>query len=506
MVRYHYGTVIFTTLLDYNVIVDDTNLKASVIDGTSHFQQGRTLGYGEREVIHHKCDGELFGSPVSGDTPFAKWLTSLTVDVIDEPHSDAFEFFKTVKILGTGYPPFEIWPTFAPDRGNWMYDWYITGSVYYRPGRDKGVVFNFPLLAVGRVSLDITMPSLPLRRKGQGQTVSLGNRSSTMNTTVFPDGWTANEWLNLLIEDHRVSYSAVAFSGGYITLRSAKLQKRPIKLPLEYLLFCRDALMTDMTFISEKNYVLSDISQSIANQSEDLDINSIAYAKEALEYIGSILHIASSGVDLSLLYKALSGDTLSIAKLAANGVLSGSYGLNLTIRDTQELVEFLTRKNDYPTRISRSSGTVRTAGHGIQLSAEYHIKCRYATTDHGIRGILNKLYATDTFPTATNMWDLVPYSFVVDWVFPFDRALSGLDTEARLSVLPIKQILRSEKITVSFSPDWCTKVLGCTGSLTFSTYERRQSGALPPIYPRYDGNTQFDSWVQAGALIIQRLR
>lgn len=505
MVQYYHGTVIFDKFYGCNVILDDSQLESVRLDGTNYFKQGCSLGYGETKVIHHKCDGILFGSRIQGDNTEKVWLLDREINISRNNANQHFEYDNFIDLWGLGYPPAEIWQTFAPVDGDWIYYWWIRIEAFYRPGRDAGMTWNASSLYVRRTSKNGISIVSPARRRSHTDIASLGNRFSVCEFSEFPQSWGFDDWISLLRQDGRISYTIPSSSSSYYTMYTAKLRNNPPHLSLNYLQYCRDVLRADLEFLSERNYVLSDMSQAIADQSEDLDINSIAYAKEALEYINAALHVVSQGVDLSLLQKALSGDILSISKVAADGVLSGSYGLNLTIRDTQELIDFLTRKNDYPIRIARSSGSHSISAHGIYMIAEYHLKCRYATTDHGIRGILERMYHSDTFPTSANMWDLVPYSFVIDWVFPVDTALEGLDTEARLSVLPIKQVLRSDKYKLVFSPAWCAQVLGCTGTLEFSTYERYSMNTLPPIFPRFNGNTHFNSWVQAGALIVQRM-
>lgn len=59
--------------------------------------------------------------------------------------------------------------------------------------------------------------------------------------------------------------------------------------------------------------------------------------------------------------------------------------------------------------------------------------------------LLRTLNEFDLLPTPGNLWDLIPFSFVIDWLFHIDQILTALDAQSTMSVIPVLKTCVSVK-------------------------------------------------------------
>lgn len=67
-----------------------------------------------------------------------------------------------------------------------------------------------------------------------------------------------------------------------------------------------------------------------------------------------------------------------------------------------------------------------------------------------------KLQLLGLIPGVVDLWDDVPYSFVVDWVMPIQDSLQKFQSMAAILQLPLKYIVVGRKVTRSISADFTT--------------------------------------------------
>jgi hypothetical protein len=94
--------------------------------------------------------------------------------------------------------------------------------------------------------------------------------------------------------------------------------------------------------------------------------------------------------------------------------------------------------------------------------------------------MIKKFYEWDAYPTLENAWDLVPFSFVVDWFINLGSILDNIDTMVYEQYLRVKLYERSDKITYKIRSDWFCRQTGYPYGvdLKLTSYERRKSN--PP--------------------------
>lgn len=201
---------------------------------------------------------------------------------------------------------------------------------------------------------------------------------------------------------------------------------------------------------------------------------------------------------------------LSKLKDLADGYLSVEYGLLPTIDDLKSIVEAFQRSRPY---LDKNGFKTYNAVHTIPasnslatLSITQRIKLAISDMDEGMHSLANSLDNAGFFPTFENLWDLIPYSFVIDWFVNVGDILERIDTRLRLARLPIKYVTTSTKFvtTLKALPENFTR--GLHGSLSLVQYSRGTSDRcpVPPIPSLGTDISAQNHVIEGSALIIQR--
>lgn len=169
-----------------------------------------------------------------------------------------------------------------------------------------------------------------------------------------------------------------------------------------------------VTHTLAKEKVLKQISLAHAECNKDLGsrimrtTNAIEYGIEGVAMIRSLL----SGRFWGELPKL----TNNLAKDVANLYLRYSYGERLFIQDTQLIIETLKKTSSKATQKSSATATVHLDG----------VKFRKKVYFDPYSGAMSALRAFDFTLNPKNFWDLIPYSFVVDWFLPVEDLLDPM--------------------------------------------------------------------------------
>lgn len=131
-----------------------------------------------------------------------------------------------------------------------------------------------------------------------------------------------------------------------------------------------------------------------------------------------------------------------IDQMLASGVLSVQYGIRPLISDVIGAAELYAQKRVFEVinRAKASQKVVFDEDHEFVAGTTKHIGNRkgyvivtygcYFTTGSEILHTMKQLGITNPLLVA---WELMPWSFVIDWVFPFGNYLSSLDATLGLS-------------------------------------------------------------------------
>lgn len=193
----------------------------------------------------------------------------------------------------------------------------------------------------------------------------------------------------------------------------------------------------------------------------------------------------------------------------ADNYLSVNYGLLPTVSDLQSIVKAFQRSLPY---IDRNGFKTYNALHtdvksrsGISQRIEQRIKLAIDSVDSGFSGLLNSLDNAGFLLTFENIYDLIPYSFVIDWFVNVGDFLERVDTRLQLLRLPIRYTTSSSKSIRSANTDILDHST-LTGMLSQVQYSRRTSNQCPvPPLPSIGLDISAQEHVLEGsALIIQR--
>ena len=234
-----------------------------------------------------------------------------------------------------------------------------------------------------------------------------------------------------------------------------------------------------------------------------LNFNGIAFTKEAIHWKSLLPPLK----DLRNLDRSL--------KSWSNVYLWFRYGLSLSYKDVKLLIESMPKIfasirefSHKPTRLrAKSSDKIKYKGRLWNVSLSYRILCdtvpKYAQT---LGRLVDQAYSLDVVPTLANLWDLIPYSFVLDWVIPVQDWLENIDHYGRLQSFTIHCVTASAHFQADakhpYIPGYVT-----TGSLVETHYRREVGTTLyaPTFEFHLEGKPNARRIIDGTALILQRL-
>lgn len=236
--------------------------------------------------------------------------------------------------------------------------------------------------------------------------------------------------------------------------------------------------------------VIGELSYKCIKRFTTFNGNGLAYSKDILTF--------SKFVKSAL--KALKGAVELSPKAIADIYLAYHYGIRLMIADTKKLVK----------AVERYAGTDTHRFELMRESTVYDsIQVCYSLYRNPVplelSSFMSVLNEFDLLPTPSNVWDFIPYSFVVDWFFTVQERLERLEA--------CSEITRTPLIYQGVSLRWRKQVeiienLGVSGDLFENYYTRKYDRNFPSI-PVDTGNpsieSSFSHWLEGAALVIQRI-
>lgn len=233
-----------------------------------------------------------------------------------------------------------------------------------------------------------------------------------------------------------------------------------------------------------------DLCQRCIDQQDFVDTNS-------LEFLSELRDIAAIVPKLGKLRNP---------KTWASWYLWSQYGANLTVQDTKLLSRaIMDVKDDLESR-PRYLTTYATSRyperlHGVwPVLTTYHYKVVSDPYPRGVMGIINALMKWNVYPTFKNVWDCIPFSFVIDWAVDVSSMLARLDKYIEYQYYDIKGTAWSRKVEVSIPVSTLSGLEHVEGSLTEVAYVRVTGKTLQLPRIRID-STEFHNYAELTALI-----
>jgi hypothetical protein len=199
-----------------------------------------------------------------------------------------------------------------------------------------------------------------------------------------------------------------------------------------------------------------------------------------------------------------------------NVYLQMKYGTANTFRDAAEVVAFLREElrrmafsYENWQKTHAADGIIHPRGlTGLTYDNSYEVT--HATVTAGVMDdTLAKLAKAsldiDVFPELGNIWDVIPFSFVVDWFLPVGEILDAIDANTYRSTLRVKSFTWSYKHIVTGVPfgELLRGFDNLTARIDVCLYRRYSSKMIPYPEPQLRLPQEFTQWLPAGALIAQ---
>lgn len=279
-----------------------------------------------------------------------------------------------------------------------------------------------------------------------------------------------------------------------------------------------------------------------ASSIRSLDLNGLAFLKESFDVVKALAGIASGDISkisklaptsiLDLLkkeFKTPRAVSRQIAKDVARGVgsdyLATHYGVRLSLQDyasVMEHVERLQRRSLYQRASAQrqmelpyspviTSGSVHYLRRVNATVRSYSDDLLHATTSVAeaekqlLQRISRSAYELDITPSLANLWDLVPFSFVIDWFLPIGDQLSKIENKNYASTLPVVAACYTELFEWT-RPAPSLEGWSASGELQYRLYKRQCSRTLvtPTLVSPENPLTSLPRhWVEGAALITQ---
>jgi hypothetical protein len=273
----------------------------------------------------------------------------------------------------------------------------------------------------------------------------------------------------------------------------------------------RSGELPQLTFskIMDRSYLFSgvlnpdwgDLAYDCYSQIQLWNSNAIAYGKDL-----TMITAAAKDLVASVKSLLLQKDAAGAAKHIADLFLSCRYGWYLSAVDTMSL---LTADYDaaYPEGRCKRSSMYTYFRRGYTIEARMSVYCR--PYSDSISDLASLLQMFDVELTLENIWDLIPYSFVVDWVVNVGDTLSRLDMCAQLDRFKIFLTGQTLKVTTQLAADKIPQLKDMIGHVNAKSYKRvyKPDVVIPPsLASSRNSDQNFKHWIEGSALAIQRVR
>lgn len=459
---------------------------------TDSIAQGGGI-WGEKAVDHDKAEGTVTYVPYAAsmrDNPSATYPFHKVVDVtyVSSPT------VKTVLSLLYG------------DLSTTNYGYSINSSGYSHRAY-LGTEYGFRLYTV-------TVPNSTPKRVGlsyvevkdirrNGSNVAYAYRSVSMVVPPLTSGIGANNvetsWLTprsfadvMALVNKSTPYSLGSFtnSSKAAYLLQSQAVVSPSKMKLDILAFMAEKLDT----LDDDPNKLIDYGELAMRATAKVNANDV----NMFAFLRDLRDIKSLIPKLRNFWKL---------KTLADNYLSVEYGILPTIDDIKKIVRALQGIKPY---LDRNGFQVVTAVHNATASKEettfqleQRIKVAIDNEDEGLLGIINRVDSMGFLLTFENLWDLVPYSFVIDWFLDIGGLLERVDANLRLLRLRVRYSTLSHKRTASvqLKP---TRSFPYSGTIKQVQYHRWVIGHCPEPPLSLQTQEDFNHWIEAAALLIQR--
>lgn len=238
---------------------------------------------------------------------------------------------------------------------------------------------------------------------------------------------------------------------------------------------------------------------SVCDNAQATDVVNL---ENIIQLIGDIRDFPSIGQNVAKSLKTYADKPI---KAIADAKLSYDYSFKTTVSDVRDISQSLdkwmrTRNEDYSIARGRHSDTIKGqfGSFAATVFLQEAYKVYYGSADESLLPVYRRLQNIGLDPSFEHVWNVIPYSFVVDWVLPTQKVLKQMDYSTSVATLPIRAVTHGRWVRYQFDNG--------TLQADISVYHRTLEDELPryPYFlPQLEPNM---NWFNAGSLLVQRIR
>lgn len=201
---------------------------------------------------------------------------------------------------------------------------------------------------------------------------------------------------------------------------------------------------------------------------------------------------------------------LSSIQTHASNYLAVNYGILPTIGDLNSIHAALNKAHwtdSFGNQVLTAGQTVTESHGNIKLTTTRRVKLTVSNEDDKFSKAVKTMRSSGFYPSPQNLWDLIPYSFVVDWFVDIGSFLERFDSGIRLGELPILACTSSQKSEYDISALLRSLLPGFTVKASIVSYTRNVSSNPPRVPLTFNSElTAQDHLIEGSALILTRTR
>lgn len=185
----------------------------------------------------------------------------------------------------------------------------------------------------------------------------------------------------------------------------------------------------------------------------------------------------------------------------ADAKLTYDYSIKTTLSDIAEAQAVLSKPRALESIArGRHSDVFNTTigDYHYTCSIEHAYKVYYGSVDESTIPMYRALQNVGLDPSFEHVWNLIPYSFVVDWLLPTGKMWQMADYDTNVATLPV------HAVTHGYWERWTVVKQAFIAEI--SAYNRTVTDELPAFPYFLPSMTPDMNWWNGAALLVQRLR
>lgn len=255
-----------------------------------------------------------------------------------------------------------------------------------------------------------------------------------------------------------------------------------------------EGLQSATTVVAVDNNDFGRLARDIVDDASFPQVNIPAYVRDILK----------TPADFMRLVKSIKHADI---KSLSDAYLSYKYGTSLSVRDTLELIHHVAGRLTKCDWQSRKASKMFTATVGsLRVDVRIAYKVYFSLIPSESVDIIDEAFAADIVGLS-NVWDMVPFSFVADWFINVGDFLEQLDSTVRFNTLPVDSSVKSTRRSIQLDSStianfFSTPGINVSGALEYVSYERivLPELILPDI--AWEAPSEFGHYLESSALIV----